>query len=374
MALNFQESIPLAPLTTLGIGGPARLFLEASTEELVLEGCRHARRHRLPLLILGGGSNLVVADVGFPGVVIRMAIAGREELTPPDANSNERIFRVGAGIVWDDFVDYCVNENLAGVECLSGIPGSVGATPVQNVGAYGQEVSRVIRSVRVYDGQDDRVCELQNSDCGFSYRRSLFNSVARRRYVVLAVTFALRVGGAPTLSYAEVARQFEGSKSAPALSSVRQAVLGIRRAKAMLLVPDDPDCRSVGSFFKNPVVSESFFRGLPQEFAAASIPHYPVTDSLSSASEAARVKLPAAWLIEQAGFHKGYPRDTTGAHRVGISTKHTLALVNRGGATAREVLALMREIQIGVQERFHLHLEPEPEFVGFEEGAPAERI
>lgn len=351
--LTVREGVPLAPFTTLGIGGPARLFAEAATEEAAIAALRLARELGLPCFVLGGGSNLLVADEGFPGLALRLALTG---ISPPTA---EGVVTAGAGEVWDTFVAHCVERDLAGLECLSGIPGWVGGSPVQNIGAYGQEVSETIVSVRAYDRAAARTVELSNADCGFAYRASLFNTVGRDRYLVLAVTFALRPRGAPTLRYGDVRSHFADRADTPTLAEVRAAVRAIRARKAMLLVPGDPDCRSAGSFFKNPLVAPDVFARI-EATADGPVPRYP--------DPGGAIKVPAAWLIERSGFHKGYQRG-----RVGLSSRHTLALVNRGGATARDVLSLVTEIQTGVQDRFGVALHPEPVFVGFD-GSPAPLI
>jgi UDP-N-acetylmuramate dehydrogenase len=357
----------LAPKTTLRMGGPARYFVEVKDEPTVIEAYQWAREQKLRFFILGGGSNIVVADDGFHGLVVHISIQGRERVSGSEMNSTERTYRVGAGVDWDQFVDFCVGQNLAGVECLSGIPGLVGGTPIQNVGAYGQEVSSVIRSVRVYDRLEERITELDNAQCRFSYRKSVFNTTERGRYIVLSVSYTLQSGGAPTLRYADLERYFRSAAMKPSLRDVREAVRSIRRRKAMLWVPNDPDCHSVGSFFKNPVVEMSFFQQLQKLYPGVDIPHYPApSSSLREGAPQDAVKLAAAWLIEQAGFSKGYPSETQRKSPVGISSKHTLALINRGGGTAREILDLMGEIQSKVQEKFNVRLETEPDFVGFD--------
>jgi len=348
-SLEIQENVALGPLTTLGIGGPARFFAEARDEQSVPAALAFAAEGALPLFVLGGGSNVLVADEGFPGLVLHMSIRGVSE----EKAGEKIVFTVGAGEEWDCFVRAAVERGLGGVECLSGIPGTVGGTPIQNVGAYGQEVSETIASVRVCDRATRKILTLSNAQCGFSYRHSAFLSSARDRYIVLSVTYALPVDGRPKVSYPDVQKHFAGSSNTPTLHVVREAVRAIRASKAMLLVPDDPDCRSAGSFFKNPVISEERYAELNAR-APAPVPRYPVRNG------AGLVKVPAAWLIERAGFHKGY-----GPGPVGLSSKHTLALVNRGGARARDVLALMREIRDAVRERFGILLAPEPQFVGF---------
>jgi len=346
-----QENIPLAPLTTFKIGGPARYFVEANSWSEVEEAVAFARRADLPLFILGGGSNLVVADSGWPGLVLRAAITGIERR--PGTNEGRVLFDVGAGEAWDRFVSHAVMAECAGVECLSGIPGSVGGTPVQNVGAYGQEVAEAIESVEVFDRRDNHVRELCNEACGFSYRSSIFNTSARDRFILLRVTFALTPNGEPHLAYADLKRHFEGRDTPPNLAETREAVRHIRARKGMLIVPGDPDCQSAGSFFKNPVLTDEQHADLDRraDTKGLTVPTYPALEQ--------QHKVSAAWLVEKSGFSRGY-----GIGQVGISSKHSLAIVNRGGATAREVLALKEEIQQRVEEIWGIRLEPEPVFVG----------
>ena len=347
MKALIHENVPLAPLTTFGVGGPARYFIDAPDEQTVLEAIRWAKEKDLPIFVLGGGSNLLVADAGFPGLVLRIGIRGIQ-LTRENGNT---IVHAGAGEDWDRLVALCVEKDLSGIECLSGIPGSVGGTPVQNVGAYGQEISEVLVSVRAYDRSADRIVELSRDECGFAYRTSLFNTTAKDRYAVLHVTYALNNNGHAAIRYPELQREFEGKIPNPALAEVRDAVRRIRRRKAMLLVEGDPDSRSAGSFFKNPIVTEQEFAEL-QSIAGPRLPRYPAPGG--------KVKTAAAWLIEQAGFCKGY---SLGA--VGLSTKHTLALVNKGGATAADVVRLAKHIRAGVRDRFGIELVPEPVLLGF---------
>ncbi len=350
MKALIHENVPLAPLTTFGIGGPARYFIDASSESAVLESIRFAKEKNLPLFILGGGSNLLVADSGFPGLVIKVAMPGLES----ESDRDKTIVRAGAGEQWDRLVAWCVERDLAGVECLSGIPGCVGGTPVQNVGAYGQEVSEVLVHVRAYDRRTDRIVELSREECGFTYRASVFNTTEKDRYVVLQVSYALTTHGAPAIRYPDVQREFEGlpgSARAASLDAVRAAVRRIRARKAMLLVEGDPDCRSAGSFFKNPIVSENEFAEL-QARAGPAVPRY--------AASPGKVKTAAAWLIEQAGFSKGYSMG-----RAGLSSKHTLALVNKGGATAEDIRRLAEHIGSVVYDRFGVRLAPEPVFLGW---------
>jgi UDP-N-acetylmuramate dehydrogenase len=339
------ENVGLARYTTLGIGGPARWFVEAADEDEIVEAVRWARLRGLPIFVLGGGSNLVVSDEGFDGLVLRVVLKGIEAADLGE----ERVLRVAAGEDWDGFVSRAVAQNSAGVECLAGIPGTVGGTPVQNVGAYGQEVSETIERVRVLELETLEFRERSPAECGFGYRSSVFNTTDRGRFLVTRVDFRLRPGGAPSLRYADLRKAFpEGSQ--PGLVEVAEEVRRIRRGKGMLLVEGDADCRSAGSFFKNPVLEVEKFATISSR-TGLDIQHYP--------ADLGRVKVPAAWLIEQAGFRKGYE-----VGQVGISSKHTLALVNLGGATARDLMALRDLIVDGVRERFGIELEMEPVVLG----------
>jgi UDP-N-acetylmuramate dehydrogenase len=335
----FENDVPLAPLTTLGIGGPAKFFLRAESVDDVREALGFAAAETLPLLVLAGGSNVLIPDDGFGGLVVHMDLRG---ITIESEDAESVIVNVAAGERWDDFVDFAVASGWAGVECLSGIPGSAGATPIQNVGAYGQDVSETIVRVEVLDRESGRVVDLTNAQCNFSYRSSIFKTAAKDRYVVVSVTFRLRPGGPATVRYPELRAYLdERAIELDDLGAVRAAVIAIRKRKGMVLDPNDPDTRSDGSFFTNPIV--------PAERVPDGAPHFPGDGG---------VKLSAAWLIEHAGFHKGFALGN-----VGISTKHTLAIVNRGGGTAAEVLELVRTIQDAVRERFGVELQPEPVFV-----------
>ncbi len=356
-----EENKPLAPFTTFGIGGPARWFVEAALEDEVVEATAWARERGLKLFVLGGGSNLLVADAGFDGLVLRVGLLGIEAYAdgPPGNVFGEWVYRVAAGEDWDHCVRRTIEDNCAGLECLAGIPGTVGGTPVQNVGAYGQEVASVIERVRAFDLSERAFLEFSAAECGFGYRRSRFNSTDRGRFLVTRVDYRLNLGGAPTLRYAELQRAIEeGAQEGrqPGLAEVAAVVRRIRRAKGMLLVEGDPDCRSAGSFFKNPVVSQEQAARIAA-VTAKEPPRYPAGPG---AENAGRVKLSAAWLIEQAGFEKGY---RLGA--AGISSRHTLALVNLGEASAVEVLALAEQIGTAVEVRFGIRLEMEPVLVGF---------
>jgi UDP-N-acetylmuramate dehydrogenase len=348
-----QENIPLAPLTTFRIGGRARFFVEATSSAAVQEAVALSEAKNLPLFVLGGGSNLLVADSGWPGLVLKVAISGIDQLASHNEDG-KTLFTAGAGESWDRLVSHGVMAQCAGVECLSGIPGNVGGTPVQNVGAYGQEVSETIESVEVFDRRDGQIRELCNEACGFHYRSSIFNTTERGRFVILRVTYALKPGGAPHLEYADLKRHFAGRETSPNLAETREAVRHIRALKGMLIVPGDPDCQSAGSFFKNPILSETQHEDLRKRATAKGfeVPSYPALEQ--------NKKVSAAWLVERSGFSRGY-----GFGHVGISSKHALAIVNRGGATAAEVLALKEQIQQRVEEIWGVRLEPEPVMVGF---------
>jgi UDP-N-acetylmuramate dehydrogenase len=346
-----RENVALAPLTTLGVGGPARFFVEALTEAEVIEAVEFARSRQLPLFVLGGGSNLVVADSGFGGLVLQVGIA---EVSRSTASNGTVTFAAGAGFDWDALVAQTVDAGCAGLECLSGIPGTVGGTPVQNVGAYGQDVAETIQEVRALDLQSLEIKTLSNADCDFSYRASLFNTTERGRYIILRVSFAVRPGGKPSLRYADLQKFCADRAAEPSLADVRAAVREIRHGKAMLIVPGEEDARSAGSFFKNPVVSQKVFEDLSARLESRGVQllNYPAGDGFR--------KLPAAWLVENAGFAKGYLKGAAG-----ISRRHALAIINRGGATAGDIIALKNEIQSRVQAEFGIELQPEPVFVGF---------
>lgn len=344
------ENVPLAPLTTLKVGGPARYFIEATTIAEVSEAVQFSQSRSLPLFVLGGGSNLVISDAGWPGLVLKIGITGINHRH----GHEEVVFEAGAGEDWDKFVGMVVAHNIAGLECLSGIPGSVGGTPVQNVGAYGQEVASTIESVLALDLRDGQIHELCNEACGFSYRASVFNTTERGRYIILQVSYTLKHGGDAHIAYADLKKYFAGWSEKPTLANVRDAVRKIRAGKGMLIADGDDDCRSAGSFFKNPILSADQYQALTRRAAAKNlqIPSYPALD--------AQKKVSAAWLVEHSGFSRGYSHGP-----VGISRKHALAIVNRGDATAADVLALKEDIQQRVEEIWGIVLEPEPVFVGF---------
>jgi UDP-N-acetylmuramate dehydrogenase len=349
VAIAIRDGVPLAPFTTLELGGPARHFVEIADEPALVAALRWAEARVLPVAVLGGGSNLVVADAGFDGLVVRIALRGKRFATSP----GEVTVTAAAGEPWDELVAEAVARALGGIECLSGIPGLVGATPIQNVGAYGQEVAETIRAVRVLERATGRIFDLAAADCGFGYRDSAFKREPAR-FVVLAVTFGLRPGGAPALRYRELVESLAGAgKPRPTLADARATVLALRAKKSMLVTAGDPNRRSVGSFFMNPILDT------PQagEVAAragvdgAGMPRWPTSDG--------RVKLSAGWLIERAGVAKGLRRGP-----VGVSSAHALALVHHGGGTTAALIALAREIEEAVRTRFGVALVPEPIFVG----------
>jgi UDP-N-acetylmuramate dehydrogenase len=342
------EHVSLAPHCTLRVGGAARFFVEAEHEASVLEAVDWAAARGLPVHVLGGGSNVVVADEGVDGLVLKIALRG---VTACEQDGGVRL-TAAAGEPWDDLVRHTVARDWAGLECLSGIPGRVGATPIQNVGAYGQEVSDTLVEVRALDREERRVVVLPRAACGFGYRDSVFKSGAPGRYVVLAVTYRLTPAGPANVRYADIARDLEARGLArPSLADVRETVLKVRRSKSMVLDPGDPNARSCGSFFLNPVVDVPALAAIDARAAGLAMPRWPQPDG--------RIKLSAAWLIEHAGFTRGQSDGP-----VGLSTRHTLAIVCHDGARARDVAAFARRVRTGVEQRFGVRLHPEPVFWG----------
>ena len=342
--MDLQENVPLAPLTTIGIGGPARFFLRATSADELREALEWAGER--PVFLLGGGSNLLISDAGFDGLVIHLDLRG----ITVESEDEYAMVKVAAGEPWDGFVAYAVSRGYAGIECLSGIPGSTGATPIQNVGAYGQEVAETIVRVEALDRTSGAVVWFTNGDCRFGYRSSLFKNHERDRYAVLSVTFRLKRDGCATIRYPELQKYID-ERNVPVddLAGVRESVIAIRKRKGMVLDANDPDTRSDGSFFMNPIVTPAQYDAFAR--IAPDAPHFPAGDE---------VKLSAAWLIEHAGFHKGFVHGN-----VGLSSKHSLALINRGGGTAAEVVELVRMIQVKVREQFGVEIHPEPNFIGF---------
>jgi UDP-N-acetylmuramate dehydrogenase len=369
--------VALSAHTTLGLGGPAGRLVDAGDEDSLVSAVLAADRAGEPVLVLGGGSNLVVADAGFAGTVVRVASRGvtvtdgPDDTGPGDTGPGDTVtVTVAAGEPWDELVAWSVGAGLSGLECLSGIPGLAGATPIQNVGAYGQEVAQTITEVTVLDRERAATVTLTGAQCEFGYRTSAFKraaaGLATGRFVVLSVSFALRRQplSAP-VRYGELAARLGvGPGGRVPLADARSAVLELRRGKGMVLDPADPDTRSAGSFFTNPLLTAAQFADLQERATAAcgpdtAVPHYPANDP---AAGPGAVKVPAAWLIERAGFHKGYPGDGPGPR---ISTKHTLALTNPGDAgTTAGLLALAAEITAGVRATFKIELANEPVLVG----------
>jgi UDP-N-acetylmuramate dehydrogenase len=352
--IAIERNTPLAPRTTLRLGGAAEHFCAPEDEAGVGEALAWADAHALPVTVLGGGSNVVVSDAGLRGLVMGVNLRGT------DWQEHGRVTRVtvSAGEPWDAFVAEAVARGLAGVECLAGIPGLVGAAPIQNVGAYGQEVAECVVEVRALDRTDGRVYSLATEACAFGYRDSAFKRDPAR-WVVLAVTFELRRDGAPKVAYDELARALEARGAAPTLAAVRETVLSLRRAKSMVIDPADENRHSAGSFFVNPMVTLSEAERVVEAAVRTGlvactddVPRWPAPDG--------RVKLAAGWLVERAGFAKGSRRGA-----VGVSSRHALALVHHGGGTSAALLALAREVRDRVRARFGVTLVPEPVFLGF---------
>ena len=344
--VSLRSGVSLAELTTIGVGGPAGHLLEVDTADSLIAAVRAADSRGEPVLLLGGGSNVVVSDDGFDGLVILIRGGGI-------TRDGSRLM-VAAGQSWDELASYAVGHQLAGIECLSGIPGLVGATPIQNVGAYGQEVSDVIEQVTVYDRKERGVRHLAPSECGFGYRTSRFKTEPGR-WVVTRVSLSLRASAlSGPLRYGELSRALalDDPEAGAPLATVRDAVLRLRRGKGMVLDPNDPDTSSCGSFFTNPVLGAAAYQAL-QSRAGLEVPAFREPDG--------RFKVPAAWLIDQAGFAKGY-----GTGRAGLSTKHPLAITNRGGASAADVIGLARKVRDGVRERLGITLVNEPVLIGDE--------
>ncbi|SNS77168.1 UDP-N-acetylmuramate dehydrogenase [Granulicella rosea] len=346
--MQIEEQIPLAPYTTLRIGGPARFFCHAATPEELLDAVAFARKRHVGIFVLGGGSNLLVSDAGFDGLVIHLQFNGPIVFIP---DGDAVLCDVDAGTPWNDFVQEVCAVGLGGVECLAGIPGLTGGTPVQNVGAYGQEVAQTIVRVTVLDLETLHFEELGSEHCGFAYRTSIFNTTHRGRYIVTSVRFRLTPGARPNLTYADLKRHFGDDQ--PTLVETYDAVRQIRRSKGMLLVDEEPDSRSAGSFFKNPVVPLAALSAIAERLnmTEEAIPNWPAGGG--------RTKLPAAWLLDQAGFHRGYEMG-----HAGISSRHTLALINRTGlATCADICQLRDAIVAEVAARFGIQLEQEPVYL-----------
>lgn len=349
--IEIRENEPLAPLTTFGVGGPARFFVRVDSERDAASTLAFAAEQGLDRMVLGGGSNLLISDDGFPGLVILNRIAG---ITVEEAGAHVLV-TAGAGEDWQDFVDLCVARGWQGIECLAGIPGTVGASPIQNIGAYGQEVSQVIARVRCLEAVTGTAVTFTNEECAFRYRESIFNTVEAGNYLVTSVTFRLVRAGAPELKYRELEQRFSG-KSAPGLADVRDAVIAIRAGKGVLVRNGYESFRSAGSFFKNPVVPRACFEAVEAIAAGDGAPTnwaWPLPDG--------NVKISAAFLIQSAGFDRGHRRGN-----VGLSPHHTLILVNYGGATARELVGFAAEVRQRVVDQFGVLLTPEARLIGFD--------
>ncbi len=359
--LQIQRHVSLAPLTTLKLGGTASSFAAIDSVGMAKEAIRWADRNSRPVAILGGGSNVVVSDDGVEGLVLSAVLRG---VQLQDNGATVRV-TASAGEPWDELVEMTVAEDLGGLECLSGIPGWVGATPIQNVGAYGQDVAMAIEGVRVLDLKNLEEKTLGRKACGFGYRTSTFREVPDR-FMVLSVTFALQRGRRPKIEYRELMRTFGNGSATPSLAEVRQAVLELRRSKSMVIEESDPNRLSAGSFFVNPVLDALALARLNEQARASGslgsserVPSYP--------SGGQCFKVPAAWLIEKAGFAKGFRRGA-----FGISSAHALALVHHGGGTTEDLLALAKDIREGVRRQFDIELQPEPVFLGFSSTNPLE--
>ena len=342
-----EAAVGLAEFTTLGVGGPARWCARAESVDEVREADAWARQQGMPFVVLAGGSNVLIADEGFDGLVLRMCTRGVSQ----QSDGDDVLVTAASGECWDDLVAWAVARGLAGIECLSGIPGTVGGTPIQNVGAYGQEVSSSIASVTAFERHTAKTHVFTADACDFGYRSSRFKSHDAGRFVICDVTFRLRAGR-PTVTYPDLLRHLaERGISSPTLADARNAVLTVRRSKGMVLDAGDVDTRSVGSFFTNPVVGEDQVDEITRQVNQR-VPAYPAGPG--------RMKVPAAWLLEQAGFGRGF-----GVGPVGLSSKHPLAIINRGGASAREVVAFASDVKRRVADTFGVILVPEPTFIGF---------
>jgi UDP-N-acetylmuramate dehydrogenase len=354
--MMLEENKPLARLTTFKVGGAARYFATVSSESELQEVLEVAREKKLPVFVLGGGSNIIVHDSGFPGLVIKNEIKGFET----SAGEDEVSVSAGAGEVWDSVVERCVANNWAGIENLSAVPGTVGAAPIQNIGCYGQSFEEVADTVRAVNLATGAPREFSKAECQFEYRESFFKKEGAEKYCVTQVRMKLRTDAVPNITYRDLAAYFAGKKT-PSLAEVRQVLIEIRSRKGMVILPGLPSFNSAGSFYKNPIVPQGMMKKVEEvaatrpEIMAKWTPwNWPQPDG--------RVKLSAAFLLEYTQFTKGYTRGT-----VGISPKHTLALINLGKATARDVTTLARDIQQNVLDLFGVLLEAEVRFVGFPE-------
>lgn len=349
--IHFESGVSLAGLTTLAVGGPARYLARPDSVSQIRACLERAAQEELDVFVLGGGSNLLAADEGFQGLILspqNKAIECIEQF------EESVVLKVGAGCVWDELVEFCVQAGYSGVECLSGIPGCVGAAPIQNIGAYGQEVAQVIESVTCVSMKDGQLTEYAKGDCGFGYRTSVFKTRRLGLDVVVEVVLRLHLGPPATPRYPELAKAC--GENCTDLKTLRATVIKLRRRKSMVYDPADPNHRSAGSFFVNPIVEKVV---LEQVHAGLKVLGIAVQDMPCFAQDGDTWKLSAAWLMDHAGFGKGF-----GAGAAGLSTNHCLAIVNRGSAKAGDIVELAREIQEGVLKRFGVALVPEPIYLG----------
>ncbi len=348
--IDIRENVPLADVTSFAVGGPARYYVEISSEEGAVSALEFARNSDLEHLVLGAGSNVLISDEGFPGLVLLNRIKGLSV----EEQGDDVFVTVGGGENWQDFVDFCVARNWQGLECLAGIPGTVGASPIQNVGAYGQEVSQAIAWVRCMETATGNIVVFESGECGFRYRESIFTTMAAGKYLVLSVTFALTKGGAPLIRYRELEERLSATPS-PTLAEVRDAVIAIRAGKGVLIRTGYESFKCAGSFFKNPIVTAAQFKDIEAIFpgnGGGTAWSWPVPTG--------EVKISAAYLIQRAGFERGYRKG-----KVGLSPYHTLILINCGGATSRELVDFAVQVQHRVLERFGALLQPEARLIGF---------
>lgn len=349
--VNFDCDVSMAGLTTLGVGGAARFLARPESVDEIRYCLEKARAQSLEVFVLGGGSNLLVADDGFDGLVLSPQ---NQSIECVEKSSESVLLRVGAGCVWDDFVQYCVQHGYAGAECLSGIPGCMGAAPIQNIGAYGQEVSQMIESVKAIVREDGELVEYAKEDCAFGYRTSTFKAERRGLDIVVEVMMRLRIGPADKPRYPELVRGC--GADCTDLKTLRETVLALRRSKSMVYDPTDPNHRSAGSFFVNPIVNKDQLASVREVVLQMGIS---LEDMPCFVQANGSWKLSAAWLMDKSGFGKGF-----GEGCVGLSTNHCLAIVNRGGARASDIEELARQVRDGVQKRFGVTLVPEPVYLG----------
>lgn len=342
---GIQTNRPISELTTFEIGGPARFFAEPSEMTQIRELLAWAKQTHIPVYPLGDGSNILASDSGYNGLLVRL---NNQNIDIINKDEEQVLIRVGAGMIWDNLVSFTVQQDWAGIECLSGIPGRVGASPMQNIGAYGQEAAQAIQAVEVLDMDEMRSLVLQNEDCQFAYRSSNFKTIWQGKYLITAVHFHLHIHGPANLRYRDLQNYFR-SNSSPTLSEVRLAVLDIRRSKSMLYDRSDPNHRCAGSFFLNPIVPLQEANLLSQQ--NPDMPLYPVNNQCC--------KLSAAWLIDHAGFSKGYQQGCAK-----LSDKHVLCLVNPGGARAQDIISLAQTIKEKVHQKFGVELTAEPNLLG----------